>query len=363
LRFLVDDDGNFYEEEELPEVIEHFGVKGMRWGHRKQEDSSDARKKTAENAETKAYIAALKPTKVTPKQRQANLEEHHKKFLAKFQPPTAKGDEDGLSRNQKIAITTAASAALAVGGYLAYRRFFGTATPSPLSFVDRLRDMGGKPISGEEFGLATQHSTRFTWGTGDHLQPSSFLRGEKTLPKGHVFHRISTSSEKDFFHATYSIDNPEDLARYTSRLSRERGASSEKYIRNLTRISFTAKEEIKIPSTTTAVETMREVLSRETNGVAATRENAIRAFNMESGSSWGGERATKFVEALKAKGYHGVVDEMDAGVIGESPLVLFSGERFTSKVSTRLNWEDVQKADSSLIEIANRKLPSIGDVG
>lgn len=329
-------------------ALQHYGVRGMRWGHRKAEDTSD-------NGRAKAYIAALnvqKPKRLSAKERKASLTENHEKFLAKFEPPPKGGGEKkSLSREQKIAIATGAAAAVAAAGYLAYRHYAGRGpkVSSILSFEEKLRGMAGKPISVDSFREARDLSTKGSWVEGNFLHPSSFARGEKIYPKGHVFHRLSIAAEDRFSHATYSVDGPADFGRYVNTMSES------KNVRNWFHVSFTAHKEIRLPSTTTAVETMREVLSRE--GSVATRESAMKAYNEVSGSMWQSPRATQLMEALKGKGYHGLVDEMDAGVVGESPLVLFSHDRVSDKVSKSLSLDEIQKARSSLTEIANRKIP------
>lgn len=343
-----------HEVDELGHALKHFGIKGMRWGVRKEDERSG-------NDGAKAYIASLnahKPKKLSEEEERASLVENHQKFLAKFQPPPKVDDRGkGLSRNQKFAIGAVATAVAAGAGFLAYEHFIGgdLKVPSSPSWASKIRAMAGKPISPHDFHTAKQASIKGTWVGGNFLQPSSFARGEKTYPQGHLFRRYGMGLEPESFsHYTYATDSKADFGRYIYDMQ-EPTARSNGIFRGFKHIQFTAKEELRLPSTTAAVDTMREVLSRE--GSVATRESAIKAYNEVSGGRWVSPRATSFVEALKAKGFHGVVDEMDAGVVGESPVVLFSHERLSNKVFHDLTWAEVQDAQSSLTELSNRKLP------
>jgi hypothetical protein len=46
---------------------------------------------------------------------------------------------------------------------------------------------------------------------------------------------------------------------------------------------------------------------------------------------------------------------MDAGVIGETPLVVFARELLGPKSSTQMNDNDFHSSENSLIELENRK--------
>jgi hypothetical protein len=74
-----------------------------------------------------------------------------------------------------------------------------------------------------------------------------------------------------------------------------------------------------------------------------------------SGGGWSGPREKSLMKALRARGYGAIVDEMDAGVIGETPLVFFS-EHVSSKASVPITPQGIAQAEQSLIEIKNRKL-------
>lgn len=75
-----------------------------------------------------------------------------------------------------------------------------------------------------------------------------------------------------------------------------------------------------------------------------------------SGKSWTMPRDITLLDALKAKGYGAIIDDMDAGVIGEKPLVVFGGDsKFTGKISSLMTNKDVQAAENAITEIPRRK--------
>ena len=54
-------------------------------------------------------------------------------------------------------------------------------------------------------------------------------------------------------------------------------------------------------------------------------------------------------------GYHAIIDEMDAGVFSENPLVWFDSAVATPKQTSKLTKADLEEARSILTEIAHRK--------
>lgn len=347
-------------------LLLHYGVKGMKWGVRKKDDSgtrqqtkaeptkSEGAKLAATNELTKGYIAASSNRKnLTKKESAAALAENQKKFLAKFEPSGAEGAEakKGLTPKQKKILIGVGVGLVVVGGVVAYKHYSakaGISANTPLS-LNQLREMAGNPISVQQFQLNQQMSTQAAWGGGSHIFPSSFLRGEQTLPAGHTFHRLSSAAEKHFAPTTYATSNMEDFHRYVNNFRGEIGTE------NLKHITFSTTKPMRIPSLSTTLETLKEVVSK-TEGVAMSHESAIEAYSNISGGDWGSQRAAGLMRALGNKGYGALVDEMDAGVVGNSPLVVFAKEHLTPKKAVDLTADIIANAESSLIELTHRKL-------
>ena len=357
--------------------LAHFGVKGMHWGvHKKEEPTGNgggskstppksnkakaatpsgsgkstpppARKvSSAEHDATKAYMAAKSKQKPLNKhEAAATLAANQKKFLAKVDPDNPKYAEvpqkKGLTPAQKNALIKGAIGVAAVGGLMALS-YYGN--KQELKFVEDLKGLAGKSIDKDMFLKGVSKSKTKTWGFEGFIQDSSFQRQEFTLPAGHTFHRITTRVEESFNTGTYATHNIEDFHRYVTAF---RG---EKLGLDLHHTTFKTTEPLKVPSLTTVLETLREQMGPDT-----THEAAISQYNSWSGGQWNSLKHEGLFEALTKKGYGAIVDEMDAGVIGESPVVVFA-KHLTSKVAEPLTNDLIDLAESSLIELANRKI-------
>jgi hypothetical protein len=328
--------------------LAHFGVKGMRWGTRKQEESTPKRRsKSAEDKKLDEAYKKIKPKSFTKKEDAAAHAESRRKAAAKLEPSES-GSKKELSPEQrallkKIAIGTTIAVGAAAAIYILKTR--GSLKTS----VDELQGMSGKKISANQYRYNVQHSISKSWGKSGYIKDSSFAREEFSLPAGHTFHRISLAPENSFGGKTYSTHSVADFNRYVT------GFGGEGYQGNMHHVTFKAKEEIKVPTLSRSLETLREVMSREGSG-EATLEQAHKYYNANSGGAWNSPRAAEFFNALRGKGYHAIVDEMDAGVRADSPLVVFAHDSFSSKSSSPISMSDFRRASSSLTEITDRKL-------
>lgn len=344
------------EKPSLEKTLKHFGVKGMHWGVIKKEETtnrssnrqrksvSDPQKAAIENALAKKYMA-IKPIKRTKAEATKELAKNTEKFLAKADPSVAEGSiqKKGLSDKQKKLIKVGAGVAI-VGGLVVASAYAHNKK------IQGFKQLAGQPISPEKFVEGVNLSKFKTWGISGYIQDSSFARGEFTLPAGHEFHRVSTLPESSFRPGgVYATHNMEDFNRYVHAFRGEK-ASSKFY-----HVTFSTTKDLKVPSLATTLETMREVLSEEMK-TEVTPEHAKTVYESYSGGSWDdSRRITKFFSALSSKGYGAIIDEMDAGVIGDSPLVVFA-KHMTEKISVPLTDDAIKTAEQSLIELANRKL-------
>ncbi len=206
------------------------------------------------------------------------------------------------------------------------------------------------PLAGESIYLKTfesliDRSKSKSWGEG-HVQPSSFLQKDFTLPAGHTFHRLSNTAETSFNDLTYTASSMEDFNRYVAVISTDRASE------NFHHLTFKAKEEIRVPSLTHRLETLHKVL-----GPKVSEKDVIEVYNVVSGTTEArSDTVKKYFDVLRNEGYDAIVDDMDAGVISESPLVIINPLTFSEKQATKLTTETIKLAVSSLTEINNRKL-------
>jgi hypothetical protein len=317
----------------MSDEIIHYGVKGMRWGIRKEEETSER------DAVTEKYKAAHKPKKTPPlKEGAANLAKNEEKFKAKIDGDKPKNSAAAKAKkfasNHKVALTTgAAITALILANVIAEKRT-----------VASIEELRGKSIDLETFSKHVMHSKIKTWARDDYFKPQSFDREEFSLPAGHTFHRLSTKGETSFKSATYATHSREDFDRYVAQFRQELDTP------NLHHITFHAKEEIRVPKLGTVLETLKGVLSGD-----STDDHALKAYQELSGGSWSDGRAQGLFSALRKKGFGAIVDEMDAGVIGETPLVIFATNALGSKSSNVMSNGDIRGSENNLVELENRK--------
>lgn len=347
------------------DILKHHGVKGQKWGVRKEEDTGGGRitgKQAVEvNDVTKSFMAAsmqldAESKRFTPKQAEQNLAEAHAKFEAKFSDGPSKGKSsrpaksgsglavrdkwDSLSPENKKKIIKA-GAAIAITGALLY---------SGQRNKQAILAMAGKQISATQFNENVVHSQMHTWLGGNYAKGNAFTRPEFELPAGHQFYRLTTSVETGFREATYSTHSVEDANRYIANFRHEKGPGAK-----LNYVTFSSDQPTKVPDLTTVLSTLKEHVT-ETHSAPPSDKQVLRMYNRLSGGSWDSPEAKGLIAGLKKKGYGALVDEMDAGVIGESPIVFFNHEHATPKSVTKLTPDMIQNAEQNLIELTHRKV-------
>ena len=346
----------------------HFGVKGMKWGVRKKYDPHPRKSKpkkaesdpknASRNEAIKEYMA-VKPRKLSEKEQVAHLKENQAKFRAKFGDIPKDGNAatdaktgfldkqkekwDSKTTGEKAAFVGKVALTAAAVGYVGYTSY---------STYKQFNAKGGDAINPEIYKFKSLMSKSRTWNGSGYIKASSYNQKEFTLPAGHVFHRISTNAETTFKNATYATSNIDDYNRYLTAFRDEKGANDP-----LHHITWSTKEAIKVPDLLTRLETLREVLQETSDdpNVKITRERALSRYQSMSGKSWDDSVAKKFFSALEKKGYGAIIDDMDAGVIGEAPLVIFKNSAMTDKVTEVISDDMIKTAESSLKEIYNRK--------
>lgn len=328
--------------------LEHHGVKGMKWGVRKDEEPIQ---KTNINERTKIYIASLRKEKSSPQtaaERKQNIKGNEKKFDEKFGLSSDKEDHR-LTPNQKKLL-------IGAGVVVGVAAIAGTAY-----YLNKSGKLPGQRVGLSQYQELIEGSKSRVWSgrglSGEYMQESSFLRPGFELPAGHTFHRVSTVAESGFDFqgtvGTYATSSVQDMNRYLATSSELGYANS----RNLHHTTFNSMTSIKVPSLTEALETMREVMAAE-KGVPINQiseEHVMNSYRSLSGGPWNSPRGKVFVKALSGKGFGAIVDEMDAGVVSDRPLLVFNGSHLTSKSSQPFKKRDILKGINTLTEISGRK--------
>lgn len=316
--------------------LKHYGVKGMKWGVRKDEETGKGR-----DAATAKWKKAHKPKKEpSPAQVKKNLAANEKKSLAKIEGSDEKPKKKSFAARHKKALITAG----ALAGLVGYSMYQHAQT------IKSIKEHRGKAIDPDTFQKHLNHSKFQTWGKNDFIHESSWDRDEFTLPAGHEFHRISQKAETEFRDATYATHSPEDYHRYVAQFRQE-------LVGDLHHVTFRAEQDIRVPKLSTTLEALKQALVGDKKEFDAwyTDERVLAKYQELSGGSWSDSHAKGMFDNLRKKGYGAIVDEMDAGVIGETPLVVFARELVGKKSSEPLTKSDIDFAESSLIELQNRK--------
>lgn len=112
------------------DILEHHGVKGMRWGVRKEEDSGSSERSTSTPAaQTKARRNSTQKQKMSGQVKQPTTSKKRpidEVVKTDSIPGAQKAKKSGLTRNQKMLLTFGALTA-AGAGYYAYKHYAGSA--------------------------------------------------------------------------------------------------------------------------------------------------------------------------------------------------------------------------------------------
>lgn len=373
-------------DEDPPESLNHHGVKGMHWGVRKQDEtggggssekpvtagpnlsatgrvltsSAKAKEVAASNASLKRMMAASDELDRESKPSEEKLMSAKQDWLNKFAPD---GPTPGQARAQPLRVSkerkkltpaqkkllesAAIGVGVGVGVYLLNKEAKKALGYTP-TVNDALKgNRRGLNIPHDEFNTLVSHSQFKTWSTGNFIKPESWAREGYTLDVGHEFRRLSQVAESDFTKPTYSVHTTEDWHRYLTNFRHEKGGV------DFHEVKWKLTEPVKVPALKDVIGTMQEVLKDE--GKAGTEKEAISAYKSISGRSWQDARSESLVKALKKKGYGALIDEMDAGVIGDKPVVFFSPESATKKTSSPLSMNAIIDAEARVKELQSRK--------
>jgi hypothetical protein len=361
----------------LDDFIEHHGIKGMRWGVIRNDvqlgnagggSKETTPKKAAagggssktSSASTKQLIDDFYKNK-SPEELKAEGQRKLKAQADDVFPHSATGpkkskkagDEPeptadelksgGMSKNQKIALAAGATVAVGLLAYYGSQKLNqGDGATPPLAVPVPPAKPTKKQLSeNHKAQTATLHAEMSAIfgehdGKGLNGGPGPFYAGlmskkamdrpEFTLPKSTMFQRMSNHAETGdgYEKGAYVTFLTNDKNSYSG--SGEFGGA--KY-----NLQFQPTHDIKVPSVSTILKTLKEVGGP--NGEKYNDKQAYAAYHSLSGGTWrksaGGQ---KLIDGLKAKGYSAIVDDMDAGYLGDLPLVFF-GETKQVNVTER----------------------------
>ena len=243
-----------------------------------------------------------------------------------------------LTTNEKILIGVGTAAAV---GVLAY---YGKQKYDQKAFYKKNKPLidANRKKTEEQWAQLFGESPRMKRADGNHPQSlASTLTGgfypglknkkaldrpEFTIPKETVFQRMSNGQEtgEGYDRGTYSTFLSNDNALYGA--SQEFG--NKKY-----KVNYQPKTDVKVPSTRTVLKALQQS-SKELTGKTMSDKETLALYHNLSGGSWKDAQSVGLINQLKKQGYSALVDDMDAGYLGDLPVVFF-GEATNVSVTQR----------------------------
>lgn len=359
------------------DFLEHYGVKGMKWGVRKEEETSGrnsgqktegTQTKSSEpvfSEQEKAVIAKLAPHGYTEQRMRAMYGPG-----SPGGPPTQKRQ---LTEDQKDAIKSAvkigAIAVVAGGGLYALNRY------GKNKLIDMTLPANASPEL-RDFWREAQH-TKGDIAKGLSKRDLAKLSTERvSLPVGSILKRVSTVKEDtiraDGFFASFK---DEDVGRYKAVLPvywKLWGyPNKEGHIVNLK-----ANGEIKAPSPKETFDLFVKFLGSPNPDARGGTQRSIvdefmpkwplsehttddqyarKVFNVAA-LGWANDNnpaSKRFFDFVKGEGFNALIDMNDAGSLGDTPLRLLDGSMFEIAGHERLTASDISNAQKAVLRLAH----------
>ena len=232
-----------------------------------------------------------------------------------------------LTTNEKILIGVGTAAAV---GVLAY---YGKQKYDQQAFYKKNKPLidANRKKTEEQWAQLFGESPRMKRADGNHPQSiaatmtggfypglknkKALDRPEFTIPKETVFQRMSNGKEtgEGYEKGTYSTFLSNDNALY--------GASQE-FGNKTYRVNYQPKSDVKVPSTRTVLKALQES-QKELTGKRPSDKETFALYHELSGGGWSNPPSVGLINQLKKQGYSALVDDMDAGYIGDLPVVFF----------------------------------------
>lgn len=331
----------------------HYGVKGMRWGVRKDRETSGNRssrqkpkaKNVSHSEKTKKHFSNLSDSDLS-----ARLD-------SDFHQPQ---DRKGLTRNQKVAIAGGAVVVAGLASYGAYRYIQAKGTNPPSGLLDQLSSVVAP--SGYQIPTAKTPSSLIKLSTKERLARLS--TSSTTIPAGTVFQRMTTNPEESLSGFLYAAHSEFDKQVYGGEFVYSINARmpGKEVFKSLMEFD----DDIRLPSqrerVTTYLEAMtalsgRKLSKKETHDVLSGYSSFMSRFAL------GGAGTEEFVSRLKAKGYNAVTDDHDAGLISQSPVILFDVAKSVKRRTAKAHdYSDVIKSIDFVKDISRKNDNDLSEI-
>lgn len=338
---------------DIDNFLAHYGKKGMKWGVVNDDDTPSSKRSSKDEVKTSSDGMSKAAAKYYKNKTDAELNADGKKKLQakadKVFPHTKDSKVDGedptagdlkegrLSRNQKIALGVGGAVALGALAYYGNQKLnakqpspFTINTPNPPveSLLNRTstrvdpraskidshrREMDA--LFGPEENRGDYPERRSATFHAGLRSGKAFDRPEFTIPQSTTFQRLSNHAEtgEGYSKGAYATFLKNDNRSY---------GSSEEFGRYRQTLTFQPTKEVRVPSTRTVLEVLKQ--DRSTASRQLTDDETIEIYHREvAGGDWQSPSNQRLMSALKSRGYSAVVDDADAGGMGDLPVVFF----------------------------------------
>lgn len=235
--------------------------------------------------------------------------------------------EGKLTPGQKKAII-GAGAAVAAAGLLYYgNKRLGEIQRTELAENREQTNAQWKSLFGKDYPHSTQANPLLPV-SGDAVasfyaglsNKKAYLRPEFLIPEGTVFQRLSNHPED-------STEYGQKKGAYATFLSNDKKiyGSSMEFGGSKYNVNFKADGPVRVPTLKTVLAHMKQINKMDNPDTPSRWDDKVVAadYQQMAGGSWSDSRATRLFDSLRSHGYGAIVDDMDAGYLGDLPVVFF----------------------------------------
>lgn len=231
--------------------------------------------------------------------------------------------EGKLTSNQKKALVGLGAAAAVAG--LAYygNRKVGELRSKNFQENKRETNKQWNDLFGKDYPSSSMLGS--TESPGDFFysgltNKKAFLRPEFTIPEGTVFQRLTNHPED-------STQYGKVKGAYATFLKNDKkiyGASGE-FGHKKYNVNFKAEGPVRVPRLNTVYSHLKQIQRNEFPNTPEmwSDDRIATLYHQMAGGSWSDSTAIRLFDSLRSHGYSAIVDDMDAGYLGDLPIVFF----------------------------------------